>query len=223
MASFDGRRSLADALAGFDEARREAATRIVDRLYGERVLVDGTAIDAHVPASWRLQPEGRGALVQGLFSDRAGSSPLAVLCQDRLDFDEALSFNRRCLAGDAPWIWGTFGPMERGYVSPVFLPASGPCLACLLLHFRRRSPAPEIYDALEDQGRSGKPIQPVPFPSEGVGILRNLILWKAALLAESVPPAALYRLHVLDARTLEVSTHRVFLDPECADCRGRRR
>jgi hypothetical protein len=72
---------------------------------------------------------------------------LHVLCQDRLDYDEALRFNleppRRFGAVDV----GDGGPLARGYVSPVFLPTSGPCLGCLIRHFRRRSPAPEIYDA----------------------------------------------------------------------------
>jgi bacteriocin biosynthesis cyclodehydratase domain-containing protein len=223
LSALDGRRSVAEALAAIEEPQRAAAAVVLERLYGERVLVEGSAADAHASISARLQPEGRGALLEDLAAGDPASAPLSILCQDRLDYDEALSFNRRCLDGDSPWMWATFGPMERGYVSPVFLPSSGPCLACLLGQFRRRSPAPEIYDALLEQGRSGKAIQPVPFPSEGVGILRDLIRWKAALLAETVPPAALYRLQVLDARTLEVSSHRVFLDPECGECRGRRR
>lgn len=222
LAGLDGRRTLGAALEAIPEAHRSAAARIVDRLAGERVLVDGTALEAHAPLARSIRVEGSGPLRGGLETG-AESPPLHVLVQDRLDYDEVLRFNRRCLDGGDPWLWATIGPMGRGYVSPVFLPASGPCLGCLLLHFRRRSPAPEIYDGLIEQGREGKPIQPSTFPGPGVEILRNLILWKAARLAEEVPAAALYRLHVLEADTLEVTSHRVFLDPECAECRGRRR
>ena len=58
----------------------------------------------------------------------------------------------------------------------------------------------------------------VSFPAEGVEILRQLVRWKVSLLAEAEPPAALYRLHVLDVHVMEVSTHRIFADPECPDC-----
>ena len=223
LASFDGRRPLAEALGRVDAIHREAAAGIVDRLYGERVLVDGTAAEAHPAAAYRLVVEGAGPLLDGLAAGASGAPSLSVLCQDRLDYDEALRFNRGRLAGDGPWMWATTGPMARGYVSPVFLPGSGPCLACLLRQFRRRSPAPELYDALEDQGRSGRPIEPSMFSAEGVGILRNLILRKAAMLADPGMPAAPYRLHVLEASTLEVSSHRVYRDPECDACGSRRR
>ncbi len=44
------------------------------------------------------------------------------------------------------------------------------------------------------------------------------MLWKWSLLGEAEPPAALYRLHVLEVATLEVSARRVFADPECPAC-----
>jgi bacteriocin biosynthesis cyclodehydratase domain-containing protein len=116
-------------------------------------------------------------------------------------------------------MWASTGPIARGYVSPVFLSGSGPCLGCLLRQFRRRSPAPELYDALEEQGRKGLPIEPAPFPPEGSAILRNLLRRKAAMLTD---PAA-YRLHVLELATLEVSSHPVYRDPECDACGGLRR
>lgn len=223
LAGLDGRRTLGEALGGIPEEYRGAAARIVDRLYGERAVVDGSAFEAHSPLTRTIRPEGNGPLLGGLEAGGAASSPLHVLVQDRLDYDEVLRFNRRCLEGCDPWLWATIGPMDRGYVSPVFLPTSGPCLGCLLLHFRRRSPAPEIYDGLIEQGRQGKPIQPAPFPGPGVEILKNLILWKASRLADAVPSVSLYRLHVFEVDTLEVTSHRVFLDPECGECRGRRR
>ncbi len=223
FASFDGRRSIAEALAQMPAARHTAARQILERLFSERVLVDGTALEAHVPAAYGLEAEGRGPLLEGLRAVAGPAQRIALLCQDRLDYDEALRFNRRCLEGGRPWMWATTRPLARGYAGPVFLPGSGPCLACLIRHFRRRSPAPEIYDALAEQGRSGKPLEPATFPAEGVAILRNLVLWKAALLADLTGPAAPFRLHVLDAATLEVSSHRIFRDPECEACGGLRR
>jgi bacteriocin biosynthesis cyclodehydratase domain-containing protein len=192
----------------------------MDRLYAERVVVEGPAAPAHPGKRHGIRVEGSGELLEGIASEGGGEA-LAVLCQDRLDYDEALRFNRRSLAGGIPCLWATYGAMSRGYVSPPFLPGAGPCLGCLIRHFQRLSPAAELYDGLIDHARRGRAIAPVPFPAPGVEVLRQLIRWKAALLAEAEPPAALYRLHVLDAASLEVSAHRVFADPECPDC-GRR-
>jgi bacteriocin biosynthesis cyclodehydratase domain-containing protein len=108
--------------------------------------------------------------------------------------------------------------MSRGYVSPLFLPDAGPCLACLLGHFERLSPAPEIYRELREHARAGRPVEPVPIPPEAVTVLAALVRWKASLAAQREPPAALYRLHVLEVETMEVSSHRVFVDPECPEC-----
>ena len=220
LAKLDGRRTIDEAVAPLAEPERRAARSIVDRLVGERVVVDGTAVEAHPAAVYRLEAQGNGPLLEGLSAPKSGAFVLHVLCQDRLDLDAALKFNRRCLEGSEPWLWATTGAMARGYVSPVFLPSSGPCLACLLRQFRRRSPAPEIYDALEAQPAD---VQPVPFPSEGVAILRGVILRKAAMLADPAAPVAPYRLHVLEVATLEVTSHRVFRDPECDACGTRRR
>jgi bacteriocin biosynthesis cyclodehydratase domain-containing protein len=141
-----------------------------------------------------------------------------VLCQNRLDYDEALRFNRRCLEAGTAWLWASTGPLSRAYVSPLFLPDAGPCLACLLSHFRRLSPAPELYDALVAHARAGRPVQPVPFPEPAAAIVRHLLLWKADLARETEASAALYRLHVLEVAGLEVTSHQVFSDPECSSC-----
>src|SRR3954451_6851992 len=61
LAEFDGRTPLAEAIARLPTAHRAAAQEAVDRLYGERVLIEGTAPDAHTPARWRLLPEGNAA------------------------------------------------------------------------------------------------------------------------------------------------------------------
>jgi bacteriocin biosynthesis cyclodehydratase domain-containing protein len=222
----DGRLSLDECLGRLPSEHRPAARELAERLYGERLLCDGPAAAAHRPAPYRLAVEGTGPLAeslrQQLAADNPDAPPLPVLVQDRLDYEEALAFNRRCLGGATPWFWVTSGPLQRGYVSPAFRPDAGPCLACLLSHFRWLSPAPEIYDALAAHRRGGGAISPVPFPDEGLAVLRGLLLWKVALLAEPAAPAALFRLHVLEVADLEVSGHRVFVDPECPDCGGGR-
>jgi bacteriocin biosynthesis cyclodehydratase domain-containing protein len=227
LPALDGRRTLDELLALLPEDHREEARQVVVRLYGERVVTEAPAPAAHRPRPFRPQVEGKGQLADALRQAAGEGSDgvaeaVAVLAQDSLDFDEALRFNDRCLAGGGPWLWVTCGPQARGYVSPAFLADAGPCLACLLSHFQRLSPAPEIYADLLEHARRGLPITPSPFPAGGVEVLRDLLLWKVALLAETEPPAALFRLHVLEAATLEVSAHRVFIDPECAACRGGR-
>jgi bacteriocin biosynthesis cyclodehydratase domain-containing protein len=218
----DGRTPLDAALACLPEAHQAAARALVDRLYGERVLIDGSAADAHVPARLRLVPEGSAAWARDWHPGTAESgAELPALCQDRLDYDEALRFNRRCLQTATPWLWASTGPMSRAFVSPLFLPDAGPCLNCLLYHFRRLSPAPELYDALCEHARAGGEVVPVPFPPQALAIVQQLLLWKASAAAAADAPAALYRLHVVEAATLEVSTHRVFVDPECRECGGR--
>ena len=147
-----------------------------------------------------------------------GSPVLPVFCQD--GWITRRRWRSTAVAGKAvsTWLWATLGPMSRGYVSPPFLPGAGPCWACLLGHFRRLSPAPELYDALIDHARRGGSIEPVPFPATGVEVLSQLVLWKREQLGRSEPPSALYRLHVLELETMEVTSHRVRIDPECPEC-----
>jgi bacteriocin biosynthesis cyclodehydratase domain-containing protein len=220
LAGFDGRVSLETALDRLPDKRRTPARQLVDRLFGERVLIDGTAIDAHLPGRYRLALEGSAAWSAHWQSPavRSDGQVLPVLCQDRLDYDEALRFNRRCRDSRMPWLWASTGPMSRAYISPLFLPDAGPCLSCLFYHFRRLSPVPELYDALTEQGGAGLPIVPVPFPLQAAAVVRNLVLWKVALAEETEAPVALYRLHVLEVASLEVTSHRVFVDPECPEC-----
>ncbi len=225
LPNLDGRRTLEQALADLREELRPTARQLVARLYGERVLIDGPAAAAHWPRRARLEVAGNGPLRDGLAApgEAGPAGEVAhVLCQDRLDYAEALRFNRRRLEGSAPWFWVTCGPLSRGYVSPAFLPDAGPCLECLLAGFRRLSPAPELYVELAEHAAQGRPLAPAPFPGPAVAVLLELLRWKVELLAESAPPAALYRLHVLEVGALEVTAHRVFADPECPACRGRR-
>jgi len=44
---------------------------------------------------------------------------------------------------------------------------------------------------------------------------------KLALVAREPAPAALYALHVVEVATLEVSSHRVLINPECSACAKR--
>lgn len=207
----DGSRAVDDVLAAVAPAHRDAAREAIDRGYGERILVDGSAEEAHAPRSARPVYEGPLAARLAVAAPGDGE-PLAVLCQDRLDYAAALAFNR---AGHAAWMWATTGPMARAFVSPVFVRDAGPCLECLVRHFKRLSPTPDLYDAL--LGHEGE-FAPVPFPQAAIEIVRQLIVWKAEQLARQRPSPALFRLHVVEAATLETSTHGVYPDPDCPAC-----
>lgn len=218
-----GRRGLDEIVGELDQRWRAAAVELVERLYGERVLVDGIAEDVHRAARFAIAVTGSGELRRRV---EAGHPPAAatdgtvlrILCQDRLDYAEVLRFNRRCLREGDAWLWATSGPLSRAFVSPVVRQNGGPCLACLVRHFERLSPAPEIYADLVAHAESDGVIEPVPFPEDGTTILAALVAWKIAHLADVQPQAAVYRLHVLELATMEVSVHPVPLDPECAAC-----
>jgi bacteriocin biosynthesis cyclodehydratase domain-containing protein len=221
----DGRLTLDEAVALLPSSRQDMARQLVERLVSERVIVPGPVEQAHPAQRYRIEVEGTGALLEALAALAAVSEAPAVrvLCQDRLDIDESLRFNEHALRSGSPWLWASCAAMTRGYVSPVFLPDSGPCLACLFGHFRRLSPLPELYDELAGHVRSGGTIVPSPMPSAGVVILAQLAAWKVSeWLARPEPTPALYRLHVLESRDLEISSHAVRLDPECPACGGRR-
>jgi|GEM_PF-2206014 len=235
LARLDGNVALSTLLQNLPETQRADAQALIERLYGERVLVDGNACEAHRPASARIVAEGSGALLKKFESGRQECLPhlspglpsqempdvLNVLCQDRLDYDAALNFNQRCMKSseDAAWIWVTTGPLSRAYVSPVFLKNAGPCLACLIHHFKSLSPAPEIYEHLIEHAQAKRAIAPVvDFPETALTMLEQIVRWKREQLSLAEPAAALYRLHVLEVETLEVSTHRVFAFPQCSAC-----
>jgi bacteriocin biosynthesis cyclodehydratase domain-containing protein len=233
--SLDGKLTLAACLDRCAEANRPGMRALIERLCGERILIEATAAKGHRAIRSHAVVEGSGVLVHALRQRlaAAGEYPVRVLCQDRLDYHEALCFNRRCLElaansnGDPEecavrWLWITSGPVSRGYVSPVFLADAGPCLECLLRHFERLSPAPEIYRSLREHAASGGEIRSGSMPTEAWSVLVELAAWKLAQLAESEAPAALYRLHVLEVDSMEVTTHRVFRDPGCPACSTRK-
>ena len=110
----------------------------------------------------------------------------------------------------------SIGPLARAYVGPLVLPDAGPCLACLLGHFRLLSPLPEVYDVL--LAHAG-PFSPAPFPDAGIAVCAALVAWKLAQVGAEPASPAVYALHVVDAASLEISSHRVFRDSECT-CAG---
>jgi len=206
--------------------RHQQALEIITRLYGERVLMEGTGEYPPTPSPLRCVVEGSGKLSERL----RGAVPavlrsaghVAALCQDTLDYAAALDFNRRCRRSDAAgWLWISCGPMGRGFVSSVFRPHAGPCLGCLIRNFQRLSPAPEIYEHLIEHSCAGGEIPPVPFPAPALDLLAALARWKIESSAQTEPSVGVYRLHVVEADTMECTTHRVFRDPHCPDCSPR--
>jgi hypothetical protein len=193
----DGRTPLDEVLNRLPADYRPPARQLVERLSGERVLIDGTAADAHRPSPWRLVPTGSaGWAAQWQPASETNAPALPALCQDRLDYDEAVRSNREYRETGTPWLWASTGAMGRAYISPLFLPDA----------------------ALAAHAREGRPITPTPFPAPAVAIVHQLLLWKAVLAAEPEAHAALYRLHVLEVATLEISSHRLLVDPECIEC-----
>src|SRR6185295_3238009 len=95
--------------------------------------VDGTALDAHVARKYDVVVEGTVLLpspLRGRGAGREGADPadswlargVVVLCQDLLDYEAALQCNRRCRDAKMAFLWVSYGPMNRAYVSPLFLP-----------------------------------------------------------------------------------------------------
>src|SRR5262249_11336055 len=120
LAACDGCRAIDEILGGLDDAMRPQARELIERLYGERVLVDGPVERAHEAVACSLAVEGTGPLADRLAAEDVTTGDdaprLHVFCQDRLDYAAALDFNARRLRDGAPWIWATTGPMSRGYV-----------------------------------------------------------------------------------------------------------
>ena len=206
--------------------RHQEASEILARLYGERVLLEGDGEQSRVSTPVRWVVEGNGKLNDLLRATTPDAStdavPLAVLCQDSLDYAAALDFNRRCRRSNpAGWIWISCGPMSRGFVSSIFRPQTGPCLECLIRNFQRLSSAPEIYEHLIEHSRAGGEIPAVPFPAAALDILVGLARWKIESSTQSEPSVGVYQLHVLEINTMDCTAHRVFRDPHCPDCSQR--
>jgi len=206
LARCDGTRTV-DELASHPDARHT-----IERLYEERVLVDGTAAQAHAPVRAAYRVVGAGALADAL---RGTSGDIDVFVQDSLDHKALLAMNREALAARRRWMWITTGPGGRAYVGPLFVPDAGPCAACLLVHFKRLSPVPELYDAV--LAHAG-PIAASPFPEAALETTAAFARWKLSLAAQPMAPA-LYALHVIDVGELAITAHVPLADLECSECR----
>lgn len=210
----DGRRTVDEVVALAPVARQDDARTLLAGLAGERIVVDGDVLLAHraTPVGWRV--DGTGKLAEAL-QVRALGGALPVFAQDTLDYSSALAFNADQLAGATRWLWATIGPEARAFVGPLFLPDAGPCLECLLEHFRMQSPTPELYGLLT--AHRG-PYAPAVFEPAALAVVADLVAWKLALVSHEPTPAALYVLHVIEVATLEISSHRVLINPECRAC-----
>lgn len=207
LARCDGSRTV-DELATHPDAR---AT--IERLYAERVLVDGAAAQAHAPAAG-YRVTGDGPVAEALRAGADGGA-IEVFVQASLDHRALLAANRDALAARRRWMWISTGPGGRAYVGPLFVPDAGPCAACLLVHFKRLSPVPELYDVI--LAHAG-PIAASPCPEPAVATVASLARWKLALAAQPMV-AALYALHVIDLGALTVTSHAPLADIECEACR----
>ena len=192
----EGARTIDALVASAPVAHRAAAAALLTGLVEERVLVEAAAAAVHAPVS----------------------EAIAVFRQDRLDHAALLAHNRAMLAARRRWLWMTTGPAARAYVSPLFVPDAGPCAECVLVHFKRLSPVPALYDALAGAGDAR--LAPAEVPAPMRAIAEALVAWKLALAAAPVAVPALYALHVIEARDLTVAAQVPLVDVECAACRG---
>src|SRR4029079_14600530 len=71
LAGCTGRDTLATLLGTLPETQRGPAREILERLYGERVLVDGAATAAHVGRRYDRRVTGTGTLAERLREELA--------------------------------------------------------------------------------------------------------------------------------------------------------
>lgn len=217
IARCDGRHTLEAIVAQVPAAVRADAEAALRRLYEERVLVDGTAAEAHAvaPGGCRVLGSSRAA---ELVRAATTAGPIDVFVQDTLDHAALLAHNRVALAERRRWMWISTGAGSRAYVGPLFVPDAGPCAACLLVHFKRLSPVPDLYDVLIAHGEQGRMFAAPALPPPALDIAAALARWKLTLATEPVAQPALYALHVVEVGTLTVTSHVPIRDPECAAC-----
>ena len=95
LAACDGKHTVDQLLARVDGNQRIQARNLFERLYGERVLIEGTAFEAHSAREFHPMICGDGVLAKRMTATVAGAGNLLrVLCQDRLDYAEVLAFHR---------------------------------------------------------------------------------------------------------------------------------
>ncbi len=219
LGACDGRLTIDELVERAPAARRPEARELIDGLVGERVLVDGGAAAAHqvLPSAWSV--DGTGRLADALRTrEHARTGGIAVHAQDTLELAGALAANEWHIAERTPWLWASIGPGGRALIGPLLLPDAGPCLECLVDHFRLRSPVPELYDLI---AAHRGPFEPSAFEPAALGMVAELVAWKLELVAREPAPSALYALHAVEVATLEVSSHRVLINPECPACARR--
>jgi bacteriocin biosynthesis cyclodehydratase domain-containing protein len=215
IARCDGSRTLEAIVADVPNARRADAETALRRLYEERVLVDGTASEAHAAAPPGYRVIGTSRLAE-LIRAASTDGPIELFVQDTLDHAALLAHN--AIAARRRWMWITSGAGTRAYVGPLFVPDAGACAACLLVHFKRLSPAPDLYDALIAHGEQGRPFAAAELPAPALEVTAALVRWKLALAAQPIASPALYALHVVELASLTVTSHAPIRDPECAAC-----
>lgn len=218
LARCDGRSALPAILETVPAASRADADLAIRRLYEERVIVDGTAALAHAAAPPGVRVVGTSAVAEQLRA-RTIAGELEVLVQHSLAHAALLAHNKAALAERRRWMWISTGPGSRAYVSPLFVPDAGPCAACLLVHFKRLSPVPELYDALIAHGERGEAFAPADLPAAAAEVTAALARWKLELAAQALASPALYALHVVEVADLTVTSHAPVADPDCAACR----
>lgn len=230
LSSLDAGLDVPTALDRVAAPHRAEARSLLLRLREERVLIPPPALEippgvsgpAILYGECPLGEAVRSAITArtpGLFGapDMGDGGRVHILCQDILDYEAALRAGARALAEGAALVWATEAPLARGFVSPLFLPDAGPCLACLIACFKRLSPSPELYDALIEHAKRGGSFMPTSIGPEPRAALAAITAFKIAGLAAPAEARseAIFRLHVLDAKSFEVSTHPVPIDPDC--------
>ena len=212
----DGTRALDAILAELPDAQRDDARQAILGLTEERVLVDGTAVQAH-EAIVGARVIGDSPLAERVRAVVPAGESIEIFVQDTLDHAALLRHNAGALAARKRWMWVSTGAATRAYIGPLLVPDAGPCAACLLVHFKRLSPAPELYDALLDHPGA---FARAELSSSFERAVAAHVAWKLELAARPIAHAALYALHVVEESARTVTTHAPIADPECAACRA---
>lgn len=203
-------------------AHRPHGLSLIEQLLGDRLLVDDLQPGSNRRKLHGISVEGTGPLALGLANlDHQGES-VRILVQDHLDLPAARAFNRRQLKLEQPYLWVTTGLADVGLVSPIFFPDSGPCLECFLHQYQKISIPSGIQEILNRQNEKTLTLGESEFPGEGLVMLQQLVRWKVRRLGLNLSGSNVFRLHVLDKTSLEISTHRIYKDPFCSECSNAR-
>jgi hypothetical protein len=210
----DGTRPVAALLESLPERHREAASATIEHLAEERLLVASADLTLR-RGPRRIEVIGEGALADAVRAQGRGEGEetIRVLCQDTLDFASARRFGAQ--ERDGVHLWATVGPVARAFVSPVLKPGQGPCVGCIVTGFRRLSPTPELYDALDAHTERSGTFAPARVGEAYLRTVAGLVAWKLSLLDALVVPPAVFRMHVLEHGTVEVSSHALVRDADC--------